>query len=247
MKLTVIGCGDAFGSGGRFNTCFRIESSGRDLLLDCGASSLPALKAAGVDPNALDGVLLTHLHGDHFGGLVFLIMDGHFLGRRSRPLIIAGPPGTRARLDAALEVLFPSSTAIAWRYPWHVVEITPGEPADFLGFSVQTTEVIHQSGAPSTAVRISDRERVLAYSGDTEWTEALFAIARDADLFIVECYEYARPITGHMNWRKLSEELANLHARKIMVTHMNPSMLERIEEVRARGVLVASDGMVLDL
>ena len=45
MRLTVIGCGDAFGSGGRLNTCFRIESLGRDLLLDCGATSLPALKA----------------------------------------------------------------------------------------------------------------------------------------------------------------------------------------------------------
>src|SRR2546421_13124355 len=163
MKITIVGSGDAFGSGGRFNTCFRIETLGRDLLLDCGASSLPALKAQGVEPNAIDGVILSHLHGDHFGGLVFLLMDAHFLSRRTRPLLIAGPPGTRARLDAALEVFFPRSTSIPWRYPWHVVEIAPGEPAEFLGFSVQTTEVIHQSGAPSTAVRISDRERVLAY------------------------------------------------------------------------------------
>ena len=57
MKLTVIGSGDAFGSGGRFNTCFRIETSGRDLLLDCGASSLPALKAQGVDPNTISAGL----------------------------------------------------------------------------------------------------------------------------------------------------------------------------------------------
>ena len=100
MKITIIGSGDAFGSGGRCNTCFRIETSGRDLLLDCGASSLPALKAQGVDPNAIDGVMLSHLHGDHFGGVVFLVMDGHFLSRRTRPLLIAGPPGTRERLDA---------------------------------------------------------------------------------------------------------------------------------------------------
>jgi ribonuclease BN (tRNA processing enzyme) len=84
MKITIVGSGDAFGSGGRFNTCFRIETLGRDLLLDCGASSLPALKAQGVDPNAIDGVLLSHLHGDHFGGIPFF-----FVVRRrgiSRPL-----------------------------------------------------------------------------------------------------------------------------------------------------------------
>ena len=247
MKLTVIGSGDAFGSGGRFNTCFRIETAGRDLLLDCGASSLPALKAQGVDPNAIDGVLLSHLHGDHFGGVVFLVMDGHFLSRRTRPLLIAGPPGTRARLDAALEVFFPRSTTIAWRYPWQVVEIVPGTPADFLGLSVHTVEVVHRSGAPSTAVRISDGSRVLAYSGDTEWTDALISVATGADLFIVECYEHARAIAGHMNWTKLSEKLSALGARKIMVTHMNPSMLAKTEEVRAAGVLIASDGMVLDV
>jgi ribonuclease BN (tRNA processing enzyme) len=128
-----------------------------------------------------------------------------------------------------------------------VIEIVPGQPAEFLGFSVQTTEVLHQSGAPSTAVRISDRERLLAYSGDTEWTDALVGVADGADLFIVECYEYARAVTGHMNWSKLTQELGNLRARKIMITHMNPSMLERIDEVCATGVLVASDGMTIEL
>jgi ribonuclease BN (tRNA processing enzyme) len=247
MKLTIIGSGDAFGSGGRFNTCLRIEALGRDFLLDCGASSLPALKAQGVDPNAIDGVMLSHLHGDHFGGVVFLVMDGHFLSRRTRPLLIAGPPGTRQRLDAALEVFFPGSTANAWRYPWRVVEIAPGTPGDFLGFSVETLVVVHQSGAPSTAVRISDGTRLLAYSGDTEWTDALIAAAAGADLFIVECYEHARAIPGHMSWAKLREKLPALDARKIMVTHMNPSMLAKLDEVRAAGVLVASDGMVLEL
>jgi len=247
MKITIVGSGDAFGSGGRFNTCFRIETLGRDLLLDCGASSLPALKAQGADPNAIDGVLLSHLHGDHFGGVVFLVMDGHFLSRRSRPLLIGGPPGTRARLDAALEIFFPRSTTIAWRFPWHVIEIVPGTPAEFLGLSVHTVEVVHQSGAPSTAVRISDGSRVLVYSGDTEWTDALISVATGADLFIVECYEHSRAIAGHMNWTKLSEKLSALGARKIMVTHMNPSMLAKTEEVRASGVLIASDGMVLEL
>jgi ribonuclease BN (tRNA processing enzyme) len=247
MKLTVIGSGDAFGSGGRFNTCFRIETSGRDLLLDCGASSLPALKAQGVDPNALDGVLLSHLHGDHFGGVVFLIMDGHFLGRRARPLLIAGPPGTRERLNAALEIFFPRSTTIPWRFPWQVIEIAPNTPAEFLGLSVSTVEVVHQSGAPSTAVRISDGHRLLAYSGDTEWTDALISVANGADLFIVECYEHARAVSGHMNWPKLREMLPALDARKIMLTHMNPSMLAKLEEVRASGVLIASDGLMLEL
>jgi len=247
MKLTIVGSGDAFGSGGRLNTCFRIEAAGRDLLLDCGASSLPALKSRNIDPSGINGVMLSHLHGDHFGGVVFLLMDGHFLGRRTRPLVIAGPSGTRERLNAALEVFFPRSTGIAWRYPWEVVEIAPRTPSKILGLSIETIEVIHQSGAPSTGVRLSDGHRVLAYSGDTEWTEALVSIAKNADLFIVECYEHSRAVTGHMSWTKLKERLGDLDARKIMITHMNPSMLANVEEARASGVLIASDGLVLEL
>ena len=161
MRLTIVGCGDAFGSGGRFNTCFKIDAKQAAILLDCGASSLVALKAHHIDPNVIDAIMLSHLHGDHFGGLPFLLLDAQLLSRRTRPLVIAGPPGTRARLDAALEVFFPRSTGTAWHFAWKVQEIVPGRPSELLGLTVETIEVEHPSGAPSTAVRLGDGERVL--------------------------------------------------------------------------------------
>jgi len=246
VKLTVIGSGDAFGTGGRFNTCFMVEAA-HTILLDCGASTPVALRAQRIDPNVLDGVILSHLHGDHFGGLPFLLLDAHLPSRRERPLVIAGPPGTRARLDAALEVFFPGSSAMKWRFPLDVVEIAPGEPAELLGLTIRSAEVIHRSGAPSTAVRLSDGESVLAYSGDTEWTDALLPIGQGADLFIVECYEHARLTTGHMTWSVLKERLADFHARRVMITHMSASMLAHVEDARGAGVLVAEDGLMLDV
>ena len=65
--------GDAFGSGGRFNTCFMLETAKGVLLVDFGASSLVALKARGIDPLLIDGIVISHLHGDHFGALPFLL------------------------------------------------------------------------------------------------------------------------------------------------------------------------------
>src|SRR5262245_63163130 len=123
MRLTIVGSGDAFGSGGRFNTCFWLETAKGTLLVDCGASSLVALKARGLDPNRVDGIVLSHLHGDHFGALPFLLLDAQFLTRRERPLLIAGPPGTRARLDPSLAVLFLRSNTNNWRVYWEVDEI----------------------------------------------------------------------------------------------------------------------------
>ena len=246
MRLTIVGCGDAFGSGGRSNTCFLLETAKVTLAIDFGASALPALKGQGIDPNKIDAIVLSHLHGDHFGALPFLLLDAQFLAQRERPLLIAGPPGTRARLDAALDVFFPRSSTNKWRFSWKVMEIEVGRETDVLGHSVTTTEVVHYSGAPSTALRLSDGKALFAYSGDTEWVEALVAVADNADLFIVECYGYSGHMPGHLSWEVLKPRLPDLRARRTMLTHMNPTMLCHLDEVRATGALVAEDGAVME-
>jgi len=146
-----------------------------------------------------------------------------------------------------LEACFPKSkTGIKWRFDWQVVEIAVGVETDMLGHSLRTAEVIHQSGAPSTALRIDDGDKVFAYSGDTEWTDALIGIARDADLFICECYAYAgSKMTGHMSWEILKARLGELRAKRIMITHMNDTMLAKTGEAMAAGILVAEDGLAL--
>jgi len=247
MRLTVIGCSDAFGSGGRFNTCFMVEGSKSKILLDCGASTPVALKVRKVDFSTIDGIVLTHLHGDHFGALPFLMLESQFHLQRTRPLTVLGPPGTRERVLAAMEVFFPMSSQNDWRFPFWIGEIAPGVPDEQLGFGIRTVEVLHQSGAPSTAVRLTDGGKSLTYSGDTEWTDALIPISDGADLFIMECYDYSRSLPGHTSFATLKEKRALLKAKRIMVTHMNPTMLARQDEARAAGFLVAEDGLVVDV
>jgi len=247
MRLTIVGSGDAFGSGGRFNTCFWLETAKAVLLVDCGASSPVALKARGLDHGHVDAIILSHLHGDHFGALPFLLLDAQLVTRRERPLTIAGPPGSRARIEAALEVFFPGALGNKWRFPFEIVEVPVGRPTDILGHMVTTAEVVHQSGAPSTALRISDGEKLFAYSGDTAWTDALIPIADGADLFVCECFGYAGALKGHLSWEVLRPKLPSLRAKRIMLTHMNPSMLAKVEEARAAGLEIAEDGMSVDV
>ena len=97
------------------------------------------------------------------------------------------------------------------------------------------------------ALRLSDGTKTLSYSGDTQWTDALLPIASGADLFIVECYDYERDLTGHLNWKTIHQRLNDFRARQVMITHMNPTMLARIDEAKAAGVLVAEDGLVLNV
>jgi ribonuclease BN (tRNA processing enzyme) len=94
LQVRFVGSGDAFGSGGPFQACILLHAPGHsgDVLLDCGASSLIAVKQQRHDPSQIGLVLVSHLHGDHFGGLPFLVLDGQ-LGHRTRPLHVAGPAG----------------------------------------------------------------------------------------------------------------------------------------------------------
>lgn len=249
MRLTVAGCGDAFGSGGRANTCFWIEGGGEGaLLLDAGATALPSLRRLGLDPARIDAVVLSHLHGDHFGGLPFLILDADLVTRRTRPLPILGPPGLSQRLPALTEAMFPGAFANPKRrYALELVELPPGTPGEVAGFGIATTEVIHPSGAPSTAVRLERAGRVLAYSGDTQWTDALVGVAEGADLLILECYGWDRPIPYHLGYTDLLARAPSLKAGRILLTHLGPEAVRRIPEIDRTRFTVAEDGLVLDV
>jgi len=243
LRLQFLGSGDAFGSGGRFQTCLRLESEAGDVLLDCGASSLIAMKRAGVDPSAVGWVLLTHLHGDHFGGLPFLVLDGQF-SRRTRPLVIAGPPGVQSRVHAAMEALFPGSTTVERRFPTDFVELMPRRPITVGPTRVTAFPVEHASGAPSYALRLACGGREIAYSGDTEWTESLLEAARGTDLFICEAYTFERKIRYHLDYATLRAEAARLDCRRIVLTHMGPDMLARAAEAAHER---AADGLLIEL
>ncbi|HXP18765.1 MAG TPA: MBL fold metallo-hydrolase [Streptosporangiaceae bacterium] len=244
MRVRFAGSGDAFGSGGRWQTCIHLSHPDQVMLADCGATSLAALKAQGLDPGAVTAVAITHLHGDHFGGLPFLILDGQF-SRRSAPLLIAGPPGTGARLTQAMETLFPGSSRARRRFAVHVTELaTDGTPAQIGAATIRGWEVEHPSGAPPLALRIDLAGTTFAYSGDTAWTPALAKAARHADLFAAEAYTYDQPVPYHLDYQTLREHLSDIDATRTVLTHMSARMLGRLADA---GLPAAYDGMTIDL
>jgi ribonuclease BN (tRNA processing enzyme) len=243
LRVQFLGSGDAFGSGGRFQTCIHVSSDATRFLIDCGASSLVAMKRAGVDPSLIDIVLLSHLHGDHFGGLPFLILDGQF-SRRSRPLVLAGAPGLEDRTRQAMEALFPGSSTTQQRLSLEFVEI-PDQTTTTIGpLQLTAYTVSHPSGAAAYALRVACEGRVIAYSGDTAWCPGLIAAARGADLFICEAYFFEKEIKYHLDYQTLVRHRSEIECPRIIVTHMSSDMLQRLHEV---DVEFAEDGKVVVL
>jgi ribonuclease BN (tRNA processing enzyme) len=227
IALRFLGSGDALGSGGRFQTCLHLSGLPvGGLLIDCGASSLIAMKRAGVDPSGIAWVVLSHLHGDHFGGLPFMILDGQFQ-RRTRPLLVAGPPGVQARVMAAMEVLFPGSSTASRGFSVEFLEL-PARSATVVGPATVTAfEVAHLSGAPSYALRLQYGGKSLAYSGDTEWTESLVEAATGVDLFVCEAYFFAKKVKYHLDYQTLVTHRDRLGCRRLILTHAHQDLLDR--------------------
>ena len=178
--MRVLGCSDAFNSGGRLFPCFYVESESARFLIDCGPTAVLAMKRANVDPDALDAVLLSHFHGDHIGGLPFLELELGIMRRRARPLLVAGPPRVEERTRAVVAALYPGRDALP-RIPFEYFEFAEGEQLAVGAVGVRGFPVVHTPESQPHALRIEIDGKVIAYSGDTEWTDALIAVADGAD------------------------------------------------------------------
>jgi ribonuclease BN (tRNA processing enzyme) len=243
MKVQVLGCGDAFGSGGRFNTCFHVSASTTNFLIDCGASALIAMRRFGVEPNEIETVFLSHLHGDHFGGLPFLILDAQHVSRRTTPLTIAGPPGLRERLPALMDAMFPGSSAVELRFTLTILELDQETATSVNGITVTPFPVRHPSGGPSYALRLECENKTICYTGDTEWVESLLEAGRDADLLIAEAYSPERNVPYHMHWPTLRSRLPEIAAKRVLLTHLSAAMLSQpLDDYE-----IAEDGLVVSL
>lgn len=247
MKLTVVGCGDAFGSGGRLQTSYHVAAAGTQFLIDCGASTLIGFNRLQLDPNTVPTIFISHLHGDHYAGLVWWLLHAKHVGKRATPLTIAGPPGIQARLRAASEALFPGSFKAARRHELSFVELARDERRTIGPVTVTPFEVSHPSGAPSYALRFEAEGKVLSFTGDSEWVETLVPAGSSADLYIMECYQFDGEPRFHMSWSTIRQHLDRIGARRVLLTHMAASMLARHGEVADPRVLLAEDGLVLEV
>jgi ribonuclease BN (tRNA processing enzyme) len=241
--VTFLGSGDAFGSGGRFQTCILVRTAATSFLLDCGASSLIAMKKLAEQPASIDSILVTHLHGDHFGGIPFFLLEAQF-SKRERPLQIAGPPGIEERVRAAMEALFPRSSETARRFPTDFLELHPRAAVTIGTLRVTAFPVVHFSGATPYALRVECGDRTIAYSGDTEWTEALVEAAAGADLFICEAYFFGKKVRYHLDYETLLQHRETLRCKRLVLTHMSPDMLDHVGDAV---VQCAEDGTAIVL
>ncbi len=245
MHLQFVGCGDAFGSGGRFNTCFHLVGRNINALIDCGATSLVSMNKLAINPNDINVIFLTHFHADHVGGVPSFLLDANYVLKRDRDLTIAGPPSLKSRYGGLMEADFPGAKTLELRFPLMLRELEIGKRAEVGALRVTPFHVVHDDRAgPCLGFRFEAEGKVIAFSGDTEWTDTLIDIGHEADLFICEAYTRDKPIATHMALSSLERHLGQIRPKRLILTHMSNDMLARRAEIPFE---TADDGMIVKL
>lgn len=229
IKVTALGSADAFNSAGRGHTCWLVEDGRGACAVDFGATALMALKRLGREPEELDAVHFTHLHGDHIGGWPFLLVDAIYRRQRIRPLVASGPPGTRERLHQLWSACYARAADKPLPFELTVHEMLPGETALLAGREVRAFAAQH---ATPPEIALSLRIGELAFTGDTGViADGLLDGAR---LLCAECTHASGTDRRHLSWDQLRSVKIPM-----MLAHLGEEARKRLQP--GAGVVICDD------
>lgn len=244
VQVTFLGSGDAFSAGGKHQAGYLLQAEDSSTLLDCGVTTLKSLKTHNIDADIVDRVLISHLHGDHFGGLPFLFLEYLYEKHRQRPLEIVGPPGTEARVWDLFRAMYKETSAKPLTFEPRFVELQPSQTAEFGPLRVEPFRVPHQEREISLGYRVHLHGRSVLYSGDTGWSEELIRYSENTDLFICECCYFETRLPIHLDYPRLAQEQHRFQSRRLILTHLGREVLSKPDQVELE---LAHDGLVVSL
>jgi ribonuclease BN (tRNA processing enzyme) len=243
VRVVFLGTGDAFSAHGSHQASYLVQSPRATLLLDCGPATLSSLKRDRISASPIDAILLSHLHGDHFAGLPFLFLEYTYEEPRQRPLLIAGPPGTRKRVLELHKAMYPD---VRQKLPFELdfIEMLPEQRLDLGSAIVEPFRVPHQQKEISLGLSVELEGRRIVYSGDSGWTDELIARSKNADLFICECSFYETRIPSHLDYPRLAENRRRFRAKRMILTHLGREVQVRRPEIDME---LAGDSLIVEL
>jgi ribonuclease Z len=195
FRVTLLGTGAPPPSIERFGPSTLVEVGREKFIFDAGRGAMQRLHQLGIAFNEITGLFLTHHHSDHVVGFPDLWLTGWIgrpWGKRSAPLPVWGPAGTREMMEHLPKAFHVDIRVRSKSYPPDGVkliaeEINEGGVFENDGIKVTAFEVDHGGeGLPAFGYRIDYGGRSAVLSGDTTFNENLIEHARGADLLVHE-------------------------------------------------------------
>lgn len=243
-EVVFVGTGDAFGAGGRRQSAVLLRAGSGTTLIDCGATTGSGLDALGIPRDEIDTILISHFHGDHFGGLPLLLLAALYEDERKHPLRIAGPPGIEQRVHTLAKAMGHDLTCREWSFDIQFEELPAGRELELGPARVHSFETHHSPDAIPHGIVIETGQERIAYSGDTGWFDTLPEQVAGANLFICECTYHSFEFEYHLNHDLLLERRDRFDVGRFVLTHLGAEMLETRGQSEFE---TADDGLKLQL
>lgn len=235
LKLTIVGSSPAYPNPDGACSGYLVESRDARLLVDCGHGVTGILQTI-VGLERLSGIIISHMHPDHFFDLVPLKYGFRFQSIPSVPLLL--PPGGRDllhRLQAAIdeqEDFFAESFQLS--------EYDPEKDIHVGDLRIQFAHTQHF--IPAYAMRFSRRSntaRSLFYSSDTAWSDEVVELARGATLALVEATRVEKGKVGpygHLTGLEAGELARAAGIERLILTHYPLRQAEAIQRDAAHSL-----------
>ncbi|MGE5457585.1 MAG: MBL fold metallo-hydrolase [Methanococcaceae archaeon] len=193
IKVTLLGTGTPQPVMERFGASILVQAGGKNLLFDAGRGCLQRLRQISVEYNTLDAVFFTHLHSDHIVGFPDLWLTGWLVSKRTRPLRVFGPEGTKQMTDHLqkayefdISIREEDDKASTEGSKLSTTDIEEGTIYDQDGIKVIAFLVDHFPVVPAFGYRIEFGGHSAVLSGDTRYSDNLIKYAKGADLLVHE-------------------------------------------------------------
>lgn len=235
-----MGSGDAFSNEGRFQSSYLVKHNSTTFLMDCGSTIMVSIHLHKIDPNEISHIFLSHLHGDHIGGIPFFLLDAQWNSHRNTPLVIAGPRGTQTKTMQLMECLYEGISIQDLNFNISFKEYATHATEQFENFTLKPFTVIHSDYSNPHGLRFEFSDKVLAYTGDTSWTNNLIPLMNNADVAICECCTRTTPLPNHMNYATLLKNRESLNAKRMVLTHLTECNYSPVSPFE-----FASDGQII--
>ncbi len=245
ITLTILGTGDAFASGGRAQAGYLFDAGGKRILLEAGPGILAEMKRHGIEADSLDAIIISHLHGDHFGGLPFLFLEYMWERPRKHPVIVAGPKNLEQRTWILMRAMFSrfNLKKLQKKVKWLVLE--PGKGIKLAGVKLNTIRSPHTKPDISLSFRLGFDGKTLVFTGDSGWNEELLQFSAGANLLLCECtYFESAHLRFHMNYPELKRNRGRFDVGRMVLTHIGRETLEHAPEIE---IEMAFDGMKIEI
>ena len=243
-EVLFIGTSDAFGAGGRRQSAVLVRGSRGTMLLDCGATTGTGLQELGVERDEIDTILVSHFHGDHFGGIPLLLLAALYQDARRHPLHIAGPPDIETRVRELASAMGHGIEDRDWSFPIHFHEVPAGSSLEVGPARIEAFATNHQIEAHPQGYRVETGRELIAYSGDTGWFPELPRISAGSDLFICECTLHHGKLDFHLDLETIEAHERDFDTGRILLTHLGEEMADQRGKC---AIETADDGLLTKL